>query len=859
LEVVHNPPKGLQPMPLDAGSRLGPYEIASAIGAGGMGEVYRARDTRLGRDVAIKVIAADEALNPDRLRRFEQEAKAVAALDDPHILAIHDVGTHDGTAYVVFELLAGETLRQRLERGPLPLRKATELGAQICQGLSAAHARGIVHRDLKPENLFITKDGRIKILDFGLARLSEGPSPEEQDAVQTRTATTHGLVLGTVGYMSPEQVRGKPADHRSDIFSFGTVLYEMLTGQRAFKGATRADTLTAILTKDPPEMSAAKVRPSPALERILSRCLEKEPEARFRSTHDLEFALEKLSGLSAPSLPVAAAETVRRRWELKAGASAVILTGLIAGAFILGRKLEERPIPSFRQLTFRRGTVSSARFTPDGQTIVYSAAWDGALPEVFTTRPDTVESRPLGLANTTLVATAPGEMAVVQYTVHPFQGTLARTSLAGGVPREVAEWVWDADWTPDGTQFAVVFWVKGKSRLEFPIGRLLYEGGPGGIRNPRISPRGDQVAFVDAWSSASIVVVDLSAKNRILSTGWDSAQGLAWSPNGKEIWFTASKDGAGRALHAVTLSGKERVIARMTGTLTLHDIFRDGRVLLTEKRSRGEAWGLPPGETRERDFSWLDETAVKDVSDDGRSFVFVDRGSVYLRRTDGSAPVRLCEGADAALSPDGKWVISYLSTSPSLLTLLPTGAGEPRTLPPGTVNDHNGVYWFPDGKRILISGREHGQGMRLFVQSLEQGPPRPFTPEGSWPLTATRPISPDGKLVTIFTADGTGWTLRTTDGSGEPRPIPGLPADNEVLTWSVDGRYLFVREHVAALPARIQRLDMKTGKWEPWKELRPTDAAGVRDLLVFLTPDGRSYLYSFSRELSDLFLVEGLR
>jgi Tol biopolymer transport system component len=849
-------------MPLLAGSRLGPYEITSAIGAGGMGEVYRARDTRLGRDVAIKVVAADEVPNPDRLRRFEQEAKAVAALEHPNILAIHDVGTHDGTAYVVFELLEGETLRQRLERGPLPLRKATELGAQICQGLSAAHTRGIVHRDLKPENLFITRDGRIKILDFGLARLSEGPSPEDQDAVQTRTATMKGLVVGTAGYMSPEQVRGKPADQRSDIFSFGAVLYEMLTGQRAFRGATRADTLTAILTKDPPEMSAANVPPSPALERIVSRCLEKEPEERFRSAHDLEFALETLSGRSASSLPLATAQPVRRRWQLKAGASAVIVTGLLAGAFILGRRLEERPIPSFRQLTFRQGTVSSARFTPDGQTIVYSAAWGGGLPEVFTTRPDTVESRALGLANTTLVATAPGEMAVVQHTVHRFQGTLARTSLAGGAPREVAQWVWDADWTQDGARFAVVLWSGGKTRLEFPIGKRLYEGSAN-IRNPRISPRGDHVAFIDGWSSGSIVVVDSSGKSRVLSAGWGSAAGLAWSPEGKEVWFTASKDGVGQALHAVNLSGKERLIARVPGELTLQDIFRDGRVLLTQTRPRGEAWGLPPGETQERDFSWLDETAVKDVSDDGKSFVFVDRGFVYLRHTDGSAPVRLCEGADAALSPDGKWVISYLPTSPSQLTMLPTGAGEPRTLPPGTVHDHDGVWWFPDGKRILISGREHGQGRRLFVQSLDEGVPRPLAPEDAWPGDATRPISPNGTLVSIFTPLPGHWTLRATDGRGEPNPIPGLPVptDADVLRWSADGRYLFVRERAAGLPVRIQRLNLKTGKREPLKQLGPTDAAGVSsdNLTVFLTPDGRSYVYSYRRELSDLYLVEGLR
>jgi serine/threonine protein kinase/Tol biopolymer transport system component len=848
-------------MALSAGSRLGPYEILSPLGAGGMGEVYRARDARLDRDVAVKVLPSRLAEDPVALARFEREAKAVAATSHPNILAIFDVGRSDGIAFAVTELLDGETLRGRLGAGPIPARKAIEYAVQIAEGLAAAHDKGIVHRDVKPENLFVMKDGRIKILDFGLARQVTAPKAEDTNSPTLSRHTEPGTVMGTMGYMSPEQVRGKPADQRSDLFSFGAVLYEMLTGRRAFQGETPADTLTAILTKEPAEISTPEATLSPTIDRIVRRCLERDPEARFRSAHDLGFALATLSGLSRPGMPTADVERVSTQRPLRVVSLALIVIALVAGAFVIGGRLEKTPLPSFRQLTFRRGTVSSARFTPDGQTIVYSAAWEGGLPEVFTTRPDTVESRPLGLANTTLVATAPGEMAVVQHTVHTFQGTLARISLAGGVPREVREWVWDADWTPDGLQFAVVGFRNGKSQLEFPIGRVLYQGGGTAIRNVRISPRGDEVALIDQWGgAASIVVVDASARSRILSKGWESAEGLAWSPDGREIWFTASREGAGRALHAVGLSGKERVIARTTGTLTLQDIFHDGRVLLTETRSRGEAWGLAPGATRERDLSWLDDTAVADVSDDGKSFVFVDRGSVYLRRTDGSAPVRLGPGTNAALSPDGKFVISSPQTSPNKLTVLPTGAGEARTLPPGTVYDNVGVWWFPDGKRILILGREQGLGVRVFIQSLDEGLPRPLTPEGSWPLFATRPISPDGKLVTIFTASGGTWTLRATDGSGETRSIPGL-RDSGVLAWSGDGRYLFVRRNAAGLPARIQRLDLKAGRLEPWRDLGPADAAGVRsdNLMVFLTPDGRSYLYSYRRDLSDLYLVEGLK
>src|SRR5207249_863130 len=253
-------------MPVLPGGRLGPYELLSSLGAGGMGEVYRARDTRLGRDVAVKVIAADGAANLDRLHRFEQEATAVAALDHPNILSIHDVGTENGTAYVVFELLEGETLRQRLEHGALPTRKAVELAVQMCRGLAVAHARGLIHRDLKPENLFLTQDGRLKILDFGLAKLSESSEREQQrQKVRAGTATEQGILLGTVGYMSPEQARGKPADARSDLLALGAVLYEMLSGRRAFSGETPADLLSAILHADPPPLAGAGRLVSPAV------------------------------------------------------------------------------------------------------------------------------------------------------------------------------------------------------------------------------------------------------------------------------------------------------------------------------------------------------------------------------------------------------------------------------------------------------------------------------------------------------------------------------------------------------------------------------------------------------------------
>ena len=325
-------------MALSPGSRLGPYEILAPIGAGGMGEVYRARDERLKRDVAIKVLPPSFAADADRLRRFEQEAQAAGGLNHPNIIAVHDIGSHQGAPYLVTELLEGETLRAGLVAGPLPLRKAIDYGLQIARGLAAAHEKGIVHRDLKPENLFLTTDGRVKILDFGLARVTqpEGPGASETNSPTATPGTEPGMVLGTLGYMSPEQVRGRPADARSDIFSFGAILYEMLSGHRAFRGDSAADTMSAILKEDPPELTPANPSIPPGLERIVRHCLEKNPIERFRSAHDLAFGLEALTGSSsAGGAAAVAGEPARVLGRRAAVASAVL--ALAVAAFVAGR------------------------------------------------------------------------------------------------------------------------------------------------------------------------------------------------------------------------------------------------------------------------------------------------------------------------------------------------------------------------------------------------------------------------------------------------------------------------------------------------------------------------------------------
>ena len=514
------------PTPPRAGSRLGPYEILAPIGAGGMGEVWRARDPRLGRDVAIKVLPASFSADADRLRRFEQEARAAGILNHPNITAVLDIGEHDGAPYVVQELLEGETLRQALGGRPAPPRKAIDHAIQIAHGLAAAHAKGIVHRDLKPENVFVTKDGRVKILDFGLAKLDAPGGRAQATNLPTATAGTEpGMVLGTLGYMSPEQVRGRPADARSDIFSFGAILYEMLAGQRAFRGDSAADTMSAILKEDPPDLSVTNQNIPPGLERIVRHCLEKNPEQRFQSARDLAFDLEALSGVSSAGAPAdrgrrrtSAARKPRRLLPIAAAVAA--LGAVLAGSYFLGTRRGSAAPPAFRQLTFRRGAIWQRAVRSDGKSVLYSASWNGKPTEIYVSHPESPESRPFGVAATDLLAVSPsGELAVSVNadfdTAFTRRGTLARVGATGGAPREVLEKVHFADWSPDGRDLAIVRRVDRRTRLEFPAGKVLYETA-GWISHPRFSHEGDRIAFLDHPEinddGGSAAIVDLAGK-----------------------------------------------------------------------------------------------------------------------------------------------------------------------------------------------------------------------------------------------------------------------------------------------------------------------------------------------------------
>ena len=878
-----------------SGARLGPYEIVAPLGAGGMGEVYKARDTRLDRTVAIKILPADVAADPQRRERFRREARAISSLTHAHICTLHDIGEQDGVDFLVMEYLPGETLAHRLLRGALPLEDVLRIAVQLADSLDAAHRAGLTHRDLKPANVMLTPGGA-KVLDFGLAKWYGGASDAAISGVQATahpTLTQVGSVVGTIQYMAPEQIEGKPVDARSDLFALGTILYEMTTGRKAFEGTSASSILAAILTTTPPPMSTLQPLTPTAFDRTVKKCLAKDPGKRWQTAADLRDELawienESTARAAAPMASGTTAVAAPRRRIGTAAATVAALAAVGGLAFALGQRTKGQNAgqPWFHQLTFRRGFIAGARFAPDGQTIVYAAAWDGGPLELFATRPDSLESRSLGLPSGSLFAiSSTGEMALSLGCGGPSiwgcASTLARVPVAGGAPREVSRDISLADWSIDGRELAIVRQTNaGTSRLERPIGRVLYETKPGTtIIAMRFSPDGGRIAYAerDDLEVASIWTIDSSGKKQLIhrADGF-LLTGLAWSPSGDEIWFTKSATDHPSALFAVTLSDRLRLVARVPSYLNLKDVSRDGRILMT---SGFPVWhrmiGQAPGETSERDLSWLSPKSG-DLSADGRTVLFdasaykTGGGSgIYLRKTDGSTPVRLEGGSGEAfaLSPDGQWAVVSASDMPIRLELLPTGPGDARILPNGGVEDiDRPVRWFPDGKRILFRGRAPGHRPRSFVQDVQGGTPEPLTPEGIEGVA----ISPDGTLI-------------ATDGAGEPakpaiyspadgslRPIPGTAKGDRPIQWSADGHVVYVRAPGKVptsgkftsvdFPANVFRVDIATGRREFWKAFAPPDRAGLVYVdPILVTPDGRAYVYEYFFDLSELYLVDGIK
>jgi dipeptidyl aminopeptidase/acylaminoacyl peptidase len=854
-------------MPLQPGSKVGAYDIVAVLGAGGMGEVYRARDARLSRDVAIKIISARYEADREGLLRFEQEARALAALNHPNLLAIYDIGSQDGMAYIVSELLEGETLRKRLMQGPLPRHRALECATQIVRALVAAHEKGIVHRDLKPDNVFLTKDGHVKLLDFGLAKLVHQPEAAGDGHTGGTTITLDsGAALGTPGYMSPEQLRAQAVDYRSDIFSFGAVLYEMLCGQRVFRGETQADVVSATLTIEPEDLSEVSPGIPPATALIVRHCLEKRPEDRFQSARDLLFDLGSLassSGSGNTAAQQAARERkskLRRLWWAAGGAACV-------AAILLGIRLltpAAPALPSFTQVTFRRSSIWYARFAGAGDTVLYNASWADRPLDIFSTQLGSTEARSLGISNADLLSVSPtGDLAVLidrQGSVPWFdRGTLARVPMGGGSPREILEDVQSADWSSDGTSLAVVHQVNGEQRLEYPIGKVLVRS-QGWLTDVRVSPNGDRVAFMEhatRWDDRGwISSVDLSGNKQRLTEEFASERGVAWSPDGRQIWFTATRSGGLSALYEVSLHGELRLRYRAPVDLQLHDIAGNGSVLLSTYKNFTTIIGLPPGQSTERDLSWLDDVYLFDLSADGKTFLFQYYGQgsganyrSYLAKMDGSSPVRLGEGAGVALSPDGKWVITILYQTHQTV-LQPTGVGQVRALNRAGIIDEGENEFTPDSRHVLFTGKEPGHDSRCYIQDIDGGKPQPLCPEG---ITRAR-MSPDGKW--LVAKEGRSYVLLKSDGT-DRRPVVGIGPEEEIVRWSGDSQAVFVFR--ARRPFELFRVDPFTGRRRLLHQVNAPDPASIVRLPnLYVSADGKSYVYHIARKMSELFVVKGL-
>jgi Tol biopolymer transport system component len=863
-------------MALTPGSQCGAYEIVGLLGTGGMGEVYRARDPKLGRYVAIKVLGAETLTSPDAVRRVQHEARAASALNHPGIVTVHDIGEFHGQCFIVMELVDGTTLRQLLGRGRPPLRRTLQIASELADALAKAHEAGIVHCDLKPENVMLTGEGHVKIVDFGLAKLSEpgAAGPATDRAAGDRT--TERMVFGTVGYMSPEQASGGAADFRADQFAFGAILYEMATGSRAFHRTTSAETLSMIIRDEPERpLDLNPSLPLPVTWTI-DRCLSKDPADRYAATRDLAREVQTLRDHASSSNALHAPQlAARMRPRLAAAAIALATLSVAAAAYFATRAPSPAapttaPAPTFQQLTFRRGLVQNARFAPDGQTIVYAAAWDGGPIRLFETRPLGPESRPIGPPSAGLASvSSTGEIALIQNCQLNWArcvGTLARMPLTGGAPRDVLDDVVIADWTPDGRELAAIQVSLGEYQLQFPIGKPLYRT-QGRLEWLAFSPGGNRLAFIEypllSDEVGTLKIIDLEGRTTTLGSGWRTVRGLDWSASGDEVWVTGSDRGRSSSLYSVSLTGTKRLLFHAPGDLILMDLFHDHRALLVTTEPRTHMIWTSGAD--ERELSWLDWSTAADLSADGKTVLFYEWGegvgalpSVYVRGVDGSDVVRLGPGKALALSPNGRQALVLQEGPRPQLVVMPTGAGESRPLPAEGLTDFYWARWFPDGRRILIVASDAEAIPRSYIQDTETGKLEPIADKG---MLAALP-SPDGRRVLIGDPLGSHvvWPL---DG-GKPVPIDALSSDDRPIQWSPDGRFLYLRKSEGTNPVlNIERLNLATGQRQLWKVLAPGDPAGLIGVAsgrgeLAMTPDGKAYVFSYWKVMRSLFLSVGL-
>jgi len=850
-------------MSLAPGTKLGQYEILGPLGAGSMGEVYRARDTRLNRDVAIKVLPKLVSAEPDRLQRFEIEAKAVAALSHPNILSVFQMGTHDGVPYLVSELLEGKTLGESLRRGPLPLRQAIQFGVQIAHGLAAAHAKGIVHRDLKPENLFVTKDGRIKILDFGLAKVA--PTRQTPTSLAT-TITRHGVAMGTVGYMSPEQVRGQVTDHRTDIFAFGAILYEMVMGQRTFQRATEADTVSAILNEEPPPISQLSPDMPLALERVIRRCLEKNPEQRFHSASDLAFALEALSD---PASTMSGAHAVpveppkqRRFLSIAAALGLLFLGGLLAYLW-----LQPSPGPSvanYVQLThdgqpktllgtdgarlyLAMGVGSSASFSLRGiaELLIF-----GGLPKKIDIE-TSADMVPLGLSPDA------SDLLLIEGQGAPPKGPLSSVPILGGSPRRIGDVIAEtAAWSPDGkllayTNLGDLFIAK----ADGSEGRKLISVN-GDIRNITWSLDSSHLRF-DSSETAGTVGLQIEREVSVDGTGlhpllpgWhnppDECCGK-WTPDGNYFVFQSQGQIWALPKSAGIFQSTPKPIALTSSPMTLSSPLpsKDGKKLFVIGRTyRGELVAYDAKTSRFVPFLGGMSAEYLDFSKDGKWITYTSypEGTLWRSRVDGSERLQLTFPPISPIlprwSPDGKTILFFQFAQgvdkPARIYEVSPGGGSPRLLLPDDSSQQLDPNWSPDGSKIIFSGESNNPSSTIRI--LDVSTHQLSTLPASDGLYSPR-WSPDGRHISAFSADS--QTLLLFDL--ERRKWTELAKGSlGWLCWSHDGQFVYVLDN--RQKSAVIRVRVTDGKIEEVADVKNFPATGRYGGALALTPDDEPLL-----------------
>jgi len=839
------------------GRQLGPYRLDGLIGAGGMGEVYRAWDTRLHRHVAVKVLPRDVADAPDRIRRLEAEGRAAAAIAHPNVVTVHDSGSADGVAYVVSELVAGESLRSLLARGPLARATAIDLAVQLARGLAAAHGQGVVHRDLKPENLIVTDDGTLKILDFGLARSERDHDP---------AGTEPGTVRGTAGYLAPEQARGERGDARSDLFAVGALVYELLAGRRAFPGDTFVDRLLAGL-RDQPAPLADPAWP------IVARCLDKDPRRRFQTADDLAWALEGARAAEPPtttpptttptaataSSPAArAAPGAVSRRAFVVGAAVAAAGGALVTRLIAAPPRRRAPPLRYRQLTFRQGRVASARFTPDGGSVLYTALWDELPATIHTARLGGGGTRALDLPPAQLLAvSARGELALA--LDHRFvdgfaeQGQLALAPLEGGPPRALGAMVQHADFTPDGAELAIVRRQGDRFRLELPAGNVLLEAG--WLSHPRVAPDGRHVACLvhdDPGDNAGVVALIARAdrSRRTLGPPWTSVDGLAWAGDGRTLWVSAARRGGDHAIRALGLDGRERAVVPSASRLRIDDVGADGAMAATQVGGRLRMMVRAPGARDELDLALSDIALVTDLAADGRALVFVEFGDVdtanggYLRSSAGGPAVRLGPGVPVDLADDGRGVLAWLPAPRPTLVIYPVPDGPARTLAVPRLATMRTARWCADG--VVIEGAEADRPPRLW--RLDDGALTPISDEGVRGLGA---VSADGRAVAIIADDR--LLVLDVAGARPPRVVPGRFVDQRVCGWHAGDAEVQVWSGASR---EVRRVELATGAATTMLSIAPPRLGQRGVYAVTVSADGAAYAYSYGQELSRLYIVD---